>query len=501
MTATRSWRSSQTRCCYFAAPPWSGPSGCSRRAGLARSLPLGDIVDRQRPVDLGLTPVFRIGVTGHRNLPSRAQEKVGEAIGACLTGVKAQLEAPARASAAHGGYRRGASATPCAQLRLISSLAEGADRLAARQALDLGAELDAPLPFAAEEYEKDFSDSVADFRQLLSKARVLTLDGLRDGGVAQTESYESAGRFLARNCDLLMAIWDGEPARGRGGTAEIVRYAVGIGVPVWWIDLNGEAGAKLLRNAFDLNAPEGAPEGEAASSALRRLIDEAVTPPSPAPAARSGVFGWIAGAIRRRFDPETTPLENFLDEAPRRRMFPWRAHAFLMSWVLPKSAGNSVRMAAPVSDLERYWSDQFVALDEASSSYAERCRSTYALTAALALIATLAFTALTGRPLETRERAGDRRRNRGAFRDRGPRGRQQRLSLARALGLLSSTRGALPRAVRSLRAWPSIARGPCRLAQPRRRGGRTCVAAWMGRVVFPGGASRGPVSERRHGTG
>ena len=49
-------------------------------------------------------------------------------------------------------------------------------------------------------------------------------------------AYESVGRFVVRHSDLLIAIWDGDhEGGGRGGTAEIVRYAASVGVPVCWI--------------------------------------------------------------------------------------------------------------------------------------------------------------------------------------------------------------------------------------------------------------------------
>ena len=42
-------------------------------------------------------------------------------------------------------------------------------------------------------------------------------------------------------CDVLLAIWDGEPARGEGGTGQIVAEAIEAGLPVVWVDLAGEA--------------------------------------------------------------------------------------------------------------------------------------------------------------------------------------------------------------------------------------------------------------------
>ena len=41
-------------------------------------------------------------------------------------------------------------------LRLVSALAEGADRIAAKAALEAGWTLEVVLPFATEEYEQDF---------------------------------------------------------------------------------------------------------------------------------------------------------------------------------------------------------------------------------------------------------------------------------------------------------------------------------------------------------
>jgi hypothetical protein len=99
-----------------------------------------------------------------------------------------------------------------------------------------------PLPFAQAEYdEKDFPNSIDEFRQLLHSARrggagasqVVELDGTRG---RQDESYFEAGRFVLRHSDLLLAIWDGDPETGVGGTGQVIRMARTYGVPVVWID-------------------------------------------------------------------------------------------------------------------------------------------------------------------------------------------------------------------------------------------------------------------------
>ena len=106
------------------------------------------------------------------------------------------------------------------QLRVVSSLAEGADRIVAQEALALGYELDCPLPFERFEYERDFADqaSIAEYRALLAKARsVLELDGTREVAERQTAAYQAAGLATLDHADLLIAIWDGGEARGAGG--------------------------------------------------------------------------------------------------------------------------------------------------------------------------------------------------------------------------------------------------------------------------------------------
>ena len=64
---------------------------------------------------------------------------------------------------------------PGVPLRLLSPLAEGGGRIAAQVALELGLELVVPLPFAVDEYERDFSDaeSVSEFRSLCAQGEVL----------------------------------------------------------------------------------------------------------------------------------------------------------------------------------------------------------------------------------------------------------------------------------------------------------------------------------------
>jgi hypothetical protein len=55
--------------------------------------------------------------------------------------------------------------------------------------------------------------------------------------VARSDAaYEEAGRIIVDEGDQVLAVWDGQPADGRGGTGDIVAYALSTGRAVERID-------------------------------------------------------------------------------------------------------------------------------------------------------------------------------------------------------------------------------------------------------------------------
>ncbi|MFF2008667.1 hypothetical protein ACFVWY_06270 [Streptomyces sp. NPDC058195] len=146
----------------------------------------------------------RIGVTGHRTIPEEAHAHVLAGLRAALRGVEGSLEA-------------------------LSSLAVGADQLFADLALARGADLTVVIPSG--DYESCFADAVelARYRALKDRAvREVRLDYPH----STDEAYYAAGAYIADHCDRLLAVWDGQPARGLGGTGDIVTYARSLGRPV-----------------------------------------------------------------------------------------------------------------------------------------------------------------------------------------------------------------------------------------------------------------------------
>lgn len=159
---------------------------------------------------------MHLGVTGHRKLEN--SEALTPAIGLVLA--EARDLARSRQE----------------ELVLISPLAEGADRLAARIALAAGGiGLRVLLPLPVKEYRGGFGspDSRREFDQLLEQAEVVETLGPPEPGASP---YLALGRELVRRCDLLLAVWDGLPAQGRGGTAEVVKLARAANLPLFRID-------------------------------------------------------------------------------------------------------------------------------------------------------------------------------------------------------------------------------------------------------------------------
>lgn len=122
-----------------------------------------------------------------------------------------------------------------AQLYGVSSLAEGADQLFAAHVLAAGGILEAILPCADYASSLVTDEGRAQFSELRrAAATVITLPYPEPS----EQAFLAAGQVLVERCDHLFAIWDGRPARGPGGTADIVAYARSCGSPVTvlWVD-------------------------------------------------------------------------------------------------------------------------------------------------------------------------------------------------------------------------------------------------------------------------
>ena len=345
---------------------------------------------------------LRIGVTGTRTLDP------GQ-----LPRLHAQVTEVLRAAAAL------AKTAGVTQLELLSPLAEGADRLVAECALDpssdLKFELICPMPFARQEYEKDFLTpaNLDAFNTIITNARprILELDGKRTASVThpdgtsltpaeqiradhgeEARAYEAVGRLIVRNCDLLIAIWDGLPGEGRGGTADTVRHAISFGPPVVWIHATTAIAPCWVEELRDLrhNAAQRTADGS-----LKTYLTRLLHAPKPHHDAREhGLLHWfghlvgtltdgIANLRRRR--PPASHLMDFLCEEPNPVWGPWLVHGWFMRVMGGDLPGS--RPHAPDDPAARRWFDRFQPADDRAGECAKRYRSSYVWVFAFGAIA------------------------------------------------------------------------------------------------------------------
>jgi hypothetical protein len=113
----------------------------------------------------------------------------------------------------------------------VTSLAIGADQLLARLVLERGGRIYAVLPYA--DIERSFApEDASAYRELVRQA---TVEILNTPGTDE-DAYLAAGQRVVDMSDLVVAVWNNRPAKGKGGTADVVAYAWRRGVPVIHIE-------------------------------------------------------------------------------------------------------------------------------------------------------------------------------------------------------------------------------------------------------------------------
>ncbi|MFF5304777.1 hypothetical protein ACFY5F_36015 [Streptomyces sp. NPDC013161] len=147
---------------------------------------------------------MRVGITGHRGLPQAVEEQVR----ALLADQVAEYEGR--------------------DLVGISCIADGPDTWWAQTVLDAGGRIEVVVP--ATEYRDGLPDwHHPEFDDLMKRASDVHRTGLT---ASTSEAHQAGSEILVGLSDRLIAVWDGQPARGYGGTADVVTYAESVGVPV-----------------------------------------------------------------------------------------------------------------------------------------------------------------------------------------------------------------------------------------------------------------------------
>ncbi len=173
-----------------------------------------------------------IGVTGHREVSPSDALAASEIVTQRLQKIKER-------------YKH----TP---LILLSPLAEGADRIVADAALALDLELVVPLPASLDKYRNDFKtrESLTHFDSLIRKAKAVFVVPSCADKLDRDEAYAELGRFMAKSCDLLIALWDGLRSRGVGGTADVVDARLATAEPLDWIVISRDGAGPVVRDAL-----------------------------------------------------------------------------------------------------------------------------------------------------------------------------------------------------------------------------------------------------------
>jgi hypothetical protein len=147
--------------------------------------------------------VPRVAVSGHRGLSAGTVRLVDEAVRAALR-------------------EKGAGVTG------LSCLADGADQIFARAVLDAGGGIEVVVP--ALQYRQGLpAAALGEYDRLIGRAVAVHRLPFTE---STSEAHMAASELMVGMAGELWAVWDGKPARAYGGTADVVGYARGRGVPV-----------------------------------------------------------------------------------------------------------------------------------------------------------------------------------------------------------------------------------------------------------------------------
>ena len=155
---------------------------------------------------------FVIGITGHRDLNKDTFKQLSAKISVFLTEIKQKL--------------------PNTPLKIISGMADGADRILVKEGLKQNIAIDVIQPMPDSLYQADFSeDSWQEFNRIIAEDKVTTkvlptyfidIERAKEQGKERDKFYHALGQYIVEQSNLVVGIWDGINSGLKGGTADVV---------------------------------------------------------------------------------------------------------------------------------------------------------------------------------------------------------------------------------------------------------------------------------------
>jgi len=159
-----------------------------------------------------LRPWLFVGFTGHRKLTAPAT--IARAVRDVLSNLARRTDDP---------------------LAAVSSAASGSDTIFAETAAAMELPWTLLLPFPVEEFKKDFADDAEGWERVTRLLPLAVRTVTEPPAETRSDAYLEAGIRTVDECDVLIAVWNGEEAAGRGGTGDVVAYARRQQLPLIWI--------------------------------------------------------------------------------------------------------------------------------------------------------------------------------------------------------------------------------------------------------------------------
>ena len=145
-----------------------------------------------------LPSTVAIGFTGHRNLPDESRSRAS--ILKFLQDFKSKTE-----KTIYG----------------VSSAAAGGDLLFAESCIQIGLPIRILLPAPKEQFREDFDETTWGRAESVMQ-RAISVEVIGSGETKEERYYE-CGAETVQQTQMLLALWDGKPSQGLGGTEEISR--------------------------------------------------------------------------------------------------------------------------------------------------------------------------------------------------------------------------------------------------------------------------------------